>query len=102
MDISDTPDLGPILFTLAALSSVPITIKGIKRLRYKESDRVKAMCDNLDLVGAKYVLGPNQIEFSPTKLTGGVTVNGFNDHRIVMSMAILGSFIDKGLIIDGG
>lgn len=101
MDISDTPDLGPILFTLAALSSVPITIKGIKRLRYKESDRVKAMCDNLDLVGAKYVLGPNQIEFKPTKLTGGVTVNGFNDHRIVMSMAILGSFIDKGLIIDG-
>lgn len=100
-DISDTPDLGPILFTLAALSSVPVSIKGIKRLRYKESDRVKAMCDNLDLVGATYELKPNQIDFIPTKLKGGVTVNGFNDHRIVMSMTILGSFIEDGLIIDG-
>ncbi|NLN51105.1 MAG: 3-phosphoshikimate 1-carboxyvinyltransferase [Acholeplasmataceae bacterium] len=100
-DISNTPDLGPILFALAALSNAEITIKGIKRLRYKESDRIKAMCENLTLIGSKFLLKDNEITFYPSQLKGGVKVSSFNDHRIVMSMAIIATLIEGGLIIDG-
>lgn len=99
-DISNSPDLGPILFSLAALSDQKITIKGTKRLKYKESDRVQAMCSNLALLGSKFDLNDNQITFYPSKLKGGVTVNSFNDHRIAMSLGILATVLDGGLIIE--
>lgn len=100
-DISNSPDLGPILFALAAMSDQEITIKGTKRLRYKESDRVKAMCSNLELLGSKFEVTENQITFYPSKLKGGITVKSFNDHRIAMSLGILGTILDGGLIIEG-
>lgn len=99
-DISNAPDLGPVLFALAALSDVEITIKGIKRLRYKESDRIKAMTDNLTLLGSKFAVAENQITFYPSKLKGGVTVSSFNDHRIAMSLAIIATVLEEGLIIE--
>ncbi|MFA6677984.1 MAG: 3-phosphoshikimate 1-carboxyvinyltransferase [Acholeplasmataceae bacterium] len=100
-DISNSPDLGPILFALAALSDEKIIIKGIKRLRYKESDRVKAMTDNLELLGSKFEVEDNQITFYPSVLKGGITVNSFNDHRIAMSLAIIATVLEDGLIIEG-
>lgn len=100
-DISNSPDLGPILFALAALSDEEITIKGIKRLRYKESDRVKAMTDNLARLGSKFEVEDNKITFFPSKLKGGATVSSFNDHRIAMSLAIVGTVLEDGLIIEG-
>ncbi len=99
-DIKNSPDLGPILFALAALSNKTTTIKGIKRLRHKESDRVKAMCDNLKLMGSEFELSENQITFYPAKLTGGIKVDSFNDHRIAMSLAIMATVLDGGLTIE--
>ncbi|MFA5720545.1 MAG: 3-phosphoshikimate 1-carboxyvinyltransferase [Acholeplasmataceae bacterium] len=101
IDISNNPDLGPILFVLGALSSVEVKIRGINRLRYKESDRIESMCQNLDQVGAKYKLNYNVITFYPSTLKGGALVSSFNDHRICMSMAILATHLEEGLIIDG-
>lgn len=99
-DIANSPDLGPILFALAALSDKEITIKGIKRLKYKESDRIKAMTENLSLLGSKFILNDNQITFYPSNLKGGITVNSYNDHRVAMSLAIMGTVLEDGLIIE--
>ncbi len=101
IDISDTPDLGPILFVLGALSKEEFKIRGIERLRYKESDRIKAMLENLDKVNAKYKLEENMITFYPNKLKGGIEVSSYNDHRICMASTILASHLKEGLIIDG-
>ncbi len=101
IDISDTPDLGPILFVLGALSKVEFKIRGIERLRYKESDRIKAMLENLDKVNAKYKLEENLVTFYPSELKGGIEVGSYNDHRICMAMTILATHLKEGLIIDG-
>ncbi|MGI6360471.1 MAG: 3-phosphoshikimate 1-carboxyvinyltransferase [Acholeplasmatales bacterium] len=101
INISDTPDLGPILFVLGALSKEKFTIRGIERLRYKESDRIKAMLENLDKVNAKYKLEENLITFYPSELKGGIEVSSHNDHRICMASTILASHLKEGLIIDG-
>lgn len=101
IDITDTPDLGPILFVLAALSSKPVKITGTKRLKYKESDRITAMCKNLRKTGAKFRVSHNEIQFRPSKLKGGVVVDSFNDHRVAMSLSILATFLEGGLTIKG-
>ncbi len=59
------------------------------------------MCENLTLIGSKFLLKDNEITFYPSQLKGGVKVSSFNDHRIVMSMAIIATLIEGGLIIDG-
>lgn len=98
-NITNTPDLGPIMFAMAAISGVEVTIKGIRRLQFKESNRIKAMCDNLKLLGSKFEVFENHIIFYPSELKGGQIVESYKDHRIVMSMAIIATILEGGLII---
>lgn len=99
-NIANSPDLGPIMFAMAAISNVEVTIKGIRRLRFKESDRIEAMCNNLRLLGSNFEIKDNQITFYPSELIGGVKVPSYGDHRIVMSMAIIATVLEGGLIIE--
>ncbi len=50
IDISDCPDLGPILFVIAALHH-GAKFTGTKRLKIKESDRGSVMCEELAKLG---------------------------------------------------
>ncbi len=99
-NITNSPDLGPIMFAMAALSNVEVTIKGIRRLRFKESDRIDAMCSNLKLLGSNFDVKEDQITFFPSELKGGIEVESYNDHRVVMSMAIIATVLEGGLTIN--
>ena len=89
LDISDCPDLGPILFTLAAaLHGGDFT--GTKRLKIKESNRGQVMCEELAKFGVKTQQEENRIIIYAGELHRPVEkICGHNDHRIVMSMAVL-------------
>lgn len=89
IDISDCPDLGPVLFTLAAcLHGGEFT--GTKRLKIKESDRGAVMCEELARFGVKTQMEDNRIIIYKGSLKSPYEpVQGHNDHRIVMSMATL-------------
>ncbi len=100
INLLNNPDLAPILFTYAALQNHNTTFTGFDNLVYKESDRLKNMLENLKLVNANFKLDNNNLTFYPSKLRGGVKVLDYNDHRIAMSMIILGSFLDEGIIIN--
>lgn len=89
VDISDCPDLGPILFVVAAAMHGG-EFTGTKRLKIKESNRGAVMCEELAKFGIKTLQEENRIviyEGKPSKPTE--VVCGHNDHRIVMSMATL-------------
>jgi len=89
LDISDCPDLGPILFVTAALHNGGV-FNGTKRLAIKESDRGKIMCEELAKFGVKTSQTENQIVIkSGVVLTPSETVHGHNDHRIVMSLSTM-------------
>lgn len=93
LDISDCPDLGPILFAVAAANNGGI-FTGTKRLKIKESDRGTVMCEELSRFGVDSVMEENRIAIgSIDKSIENVCAEGHNDHRIVMSMAILLSII---------
>lgn len=89
IDITDCPDLAPILFALASyLNGACFT--GTARLKIKESDRAAAMADELSKVGGKLIIGENFVTVEKACLTSpAIPIDSHNDHRIVMAMAIL-------------
>jgi len=89
IDLSNTPDLGPIIALLASLSEGETIIKNISRLRLKESDRVYSTVSTLKALGADITSTENEITINgKEQLKGGVTVDTFNDHRIEMMLCI--------------
>lgn len=99
MDISDCPDLAPVLFAVAA-AKYGGKFKGTDRLKIKESSRGEVMAEVLDKFGVKVIQGDNEITVMPGGLrNSGVCAEGHNDHRIVMSEAVLMTL--TGGIIEG-
>lgn len=89
LDISDCPDLGPVLFALAALKH-GATFTGTDRLKAKESDRGMAMHEELEKLGGGLVFGDNVITVPKQALEyTDKTLSGHNDHRIVMAMSLI-------------
>ena len=89
LDISACPDLGPVLFAAAARSCGAV-FTGTRRLRIKESDRAAAMARELARFGAQVQVGDNTVTVLPRPLHApGEPLDGHNDHRIVMALAVL-------------
>ena len=87
--IGDCPDLGPILFSVAAVKNGAV-FNGTKRLRIKESDRADAMARELKKFGTAVTVYEDTVVVYPADFHAPTeTLLGHNDHRIVMSLAIL-------------
>ncbi len=99
LDISDCPDLGPVLFALSALKN-GATFTGTDRLKAKESDRVAAMHEELSKLGGGLILGNNTVIVPKQELKySSKVLDGHNDHRIVMALSVILS--KTGGAIDG-
>ena len=89
LDISDCPDLGPVLFALAATQN-GATFTGTDRLKAKESDRGVAMHEELSKLGGELIFSDNKIIVPKQELCyKGEILDGHNDHRIVMAMSVI-------------
>lgn len=87
--IGDCPDLGPILFAVAAAKYGGV-FTGTSRLRLKESDRASAMAAELEKFGTSVSVRDDDVVVYPMDFHRPVsTLYGHNDHRIVMSLAVL-------------
>ena len=88
IDFSQSPDLGPALTVLAALSSGKSEFINAGRLRIKECDRITCMREELEKLGANITENPDGMEIiGVDSLTGGV-IDSHNDHRVAMSFAM--------------
>lgn len=89
LDISDCPDLGPVLIALASLKNGAI-FTGTDRLKIKESDRGLAMHQELQKLGGKLIFDNNCIKVPKQDLKyNNICIDGHNDHRIVMAMSVI-------------
>ena len=101
IDISQCPDIAPILTVLAALSEGETRIINGERLRIKESDRIISIKTELNKLGANVAeKGDSLIIQGVQGFTGGVTVSAWNDHRIAMSLAVASSRCEKEIILE--
>ena len=89
LNIADCPDLGPILFAVAAAKN-GATFTGTRRLKIKESDRAAAMAQELAAFGTQVLVDEDRVVVTPkTFHAPEACCSGHNDHRIVMSLAVL-------------
>ena len=102
LDVADCPDLVPPLAAHAALRNGRTRIVNAGRLRIKESDRLAAVTQVLNTLGAKVEEGPDSLTITgQEQLAGGVTVDSHNDHRIAMMAAIAATCCGAPVTITG-
>lgn len=99
IDATNIPDLVPILAVTAAFAEGKTTITGAARLRIKESDRLKAITDGLSRLGADITELPDGLIINGVEGLSGGEAEGYNDHRIVMAMAVAAIKADSDVII---
>lgn len=89
------------IFALIASQADGITrVTGAKELRYKESDRIKAICENLKSIGVKIVeLNDGFVIEGPAFIKGG-KIKTYHDHRIAMTFEIAKLLTNEKIIID--
>jgi len=80
----------PILMVACSLAEGKSEIRGAEELRFKETDRIQAMCKNLAELGVKLKERPDGCIIHGTQNLKGGVVDSFGDHRVAMSMAIAG------------
>lgn len=88
LDLSDCPDLGPVLMAYAAMHRGG-TFIGTRRLRMKESDRGWAMYAELQKFGVPVCVEENAITVGCGLHAPSEALEGHNDHRIVMALSVL-------------
>ncbi len=102
VSVEDTPDLLPTIAVLGAAADGTTTITNAEHVRYKETDRVSVMTQALTEMGAS-------IEETQETLTihgadselVGATVDGREDHRIIMSLAVAGLVAEGTTTVEG-
>jgi len=83
LDVSQTPDLYPVLAAYAAATNRAVTFSGTERLRLKESDRLASTASMIDAV------------------KNGRPVDTCGDHRIAMAAAVMACFADRPVVVEG-
>lgn len=86
-DASNCPDLFPPLAALGAGCNGKSVIYGVERLKYKESNRARALAEEFSKIGIEVSVFDDRMEIYGGKTRGG-TVDSHNDHRIAMACAI--------------
>lgn len=88
ISLAECPDLGPLLFTLAAFAQGTTQFTDAGRLRIKESDRIAAMQQELGKLGVVLQATDTTLAIQGAgALQSGETVDSHNDHRIAMALA---------------
>jgi 3-phosphoshikimate 1-carboxyvinyltransferase len=98
-DVTDCPDLVPVLAVLASAARGTSVLDGVGRLVHKESDRVKSVVAMISSLGGNIsVMGDRMMIYGKGKLAGGV-VRGMNDHRIVMAASVAACICEKAVTV---
>lgn len=101
IDAQQIPDLVPILTVLACFADGVSHITGCERLRIKESDRLAAISEELNKLGAKVTAGADYLEITGVKSLNGGICDAHNDHRIAMSIAVASQRCTSPVVING-
>ena len=89
LDLSDCPDLAPVLFAAAALCHGAV-FTGTRRLRFKESDRGAVMAEEMAKFGILLETEENRITVpAGTLRLPREPLDSHNDHRIAMALSLL-------------
>ncbi len=98
IDMNDTPDVVQTLAPVAAFAVGKTRVRNVRNLRYKETDRISAIVNELKKVGVDAKEHEDGLEIIPSP-PHAAQISTYNDHRMAMSFALLG-LRTKGIKIE--
>ncbi len=100
-DVSQIPDLTPVLAVLAAAAEGRSVLGNARRLRLKESDRLQSVCAMITALGGCAEVRDDSLMIDGRGRLCGGAVDACNDHRIVMAAAVAACICDGDVEIRG-
>jgi len=100
MDLTNAPDLFPVLAVLACGANGVSKLQGTHRLVNKESNRLHSICNMLDVFKVNYQSIANELHINGRGRVNGGNVKTYDDHRIAMAAICAGTIADNAIIID--
>jgi 3-phosphoshikimate 1-carboxyvinyltransferase len=97
VDMNDISDTVMTLAAVACFAEGPTTIRNVAHIRHKETDRLAALAKELRRVGAQVDEFVDGLTITPRPLQGA-EIETYNDHRVAMSMALIGLRV-PGIVI---
>jgi 3-phosphoshikimate 1-carboxyvinyltransferase len=101
IDMNDISDLVQTLGAIAPFASSPITIRNVEHIRYKETDRIKAVVTELRRLGVQVEEFPDRLKIEPGPITPAA-IETYHDHRMAMAFAVTGLKVPGIIIKDPG
>ncbi len=89
-DMNSCPDIVPTVAVVAMFAEGRSTFRNIEHLRYKESDRIAAVIENIGRLGGRAFVEGNALVVEPVPTLHGASIPTFDDHRMAMSFALAG------------
>ena len=89
INLSSAGELTPVIAALAALAKSKSVITGVAHLRGHETNRLKALVDEINSIGGKATETQDGLSIEPSELRGGVWKT-YGDHRMATAGAIIG------------
>ena len=86
-DATECPDLFPALAALAARAEGTSTIKGVRRLLHKESDRATVLQEEFQKLGIQITTREDLMIVTGGTPSGNATLHSHQDHRVAMALA---------------
>lgn len=99
IDMNATPDALPMMAVVGCFAKGTTRLVNVPQARLKETDRIAVMAAELGKMGARVSELPDGLVIQQSDLHPA-HVNGHDDHRVVMSLAVAGCSIESGTRID--
>jgi 3-phosphoshikimate 1-carboxyvinyltransferase len=91
-DLSAMPDTAQTLAAVALFAEEPTSIRGLHTLRVKETDRIAALAAELQKLGAEVEVDGDDLNITPpARGIRPAAISTYDDHRMAMSFAIVGT-----------
>jgi len=99
LDLNATPDALPAMAVAGCFAKGETRLVNVPQAREKETDRISVMCKELKNLGADIEEMPDGLIIRESTLKGG-DAHGYDDHRVVMSLAVAGLRSENPINID--
>ncbi len=100
IDMGNMPDAVPTLAVMAVFAEGTTQITNVGHLAFKESNRIVDLCEQLKLVGVDCEYGDDFITITGGSILKATRVSSCHDHRLAMSLALLGIKIPNLIVED--
>ena len=100
-DLNDIPDALPALSVASCFADGPVRLYNVKQARLKETDRISTMARCIAALGGKVQELEDGLVVHPVERFEARSIDGCDDHRIAMAMALASLRSAEGLTIEG-